>query len=92
MAKEVKKEIEDLDFDKEIPIKLKYPVEHNGETISEIVLQPLVGRHVRGIAANAGIDDLIRVASKASGVSEKVFDKMRTKDLMEITRIVGEAL
>jgi len=58
MSKAVKKEEEkqEYDFDNPITIPLKYPVKFGGEEITEVVLQPLTGRHIRGLSTSPSMD------------------------------------
>jgi len=80
------------DYSKPVVILLKHPVKFAGQEILEVTLQPLTGRHLRGISGKSSLDELMRVAAKASGLSDKVFDLMRAADIMAITEAVGEAL
>lgn len=79
-----------LKVSEDIVITLDHPIEWGQETITEVVLKPLTGRHVRGISATPTLDDLLKVAAKASGLSDKVFDRMRAKDIQKVVEAVGE--
>lgn len=73
-------------------IKLKKPIKWGEDTITEVELQPLTGRHIRGVSAKPSLDELMKVASKASGLPDKVFDLMSAKDVVAVAEAVGEAL
>lgn len=75
-----------------VVISLKHPINFGKETITEVVIQPLKGRHLRGLSANPSFDDIMKVAAKASGLSDKIFDEMRSEDLKEVVETVGNLL
>lgn len=75
-----------------ITVKLEEPIEWGDETISEIVLKPIRGKHLKNLPASPALKDLILIASKVSGVSSSVFDEMISSDIMKVTEAVGELL
>ncbi len=91
MTKEVLKKATEFEAS-EIVIELKFPVVFGSETITHVVLKPLTGRHIRGLSSEPDFDEILKVAAKASGLSDKAFDLMRASDLRRIVEAVGEAL
>jgi hypothetical protein len=91
-SKEVEKNKAPVPSEAPVIVVLKKPVRFGAEDITEVVLQPLTGRHIRGMSAKPSIDELLRVAAKASGLSDKVFDMMSAKDIQAVLEAVGEAL
>lgn len=89
MSKEVEKKKAESE---DIIVALSHPVEFGQDTITHVVLKPITGRHIRGLSTEPTYDQILRVAAKASGLSDKVFDLMRASDLRKVVEAVGEAL
>lgn len=77
---------------KPLEIKLQEPIEWGTETIEKIVLKPPRGKHLRGLPVSPGLNDILKLASKISGVSSAVFDEMCSEDVMRVVDAVGELL
>ncbi len=73
-------------------IKLIEPVEWGEETIKEITLKPIRGKHLRRLPSSPTLNDILTIASKVSGVSSAVFDEMCSEDVTRIAEAVGELL
>lgn len=89
---EVEKEVRVVSKKKSRTIKLSEPVEWGSETITQVVLKPPRGKHVKGISIPPTLSEIIRIASKISGVSSAVFDEMSSEDIFAIAEAVGELL
>lgn len=72
--------------------KLLEPVIWGSETITEINIKPLKGKHVKLLKKDSGMADLIQIASKASGTPVAVFDEMGAQDVLNIVELVGNSL
>lgn len=73
--------------------RLIYPVTWGkNETIEEITIQPLKGKHIKLLKKDAGLQELIQVAAKASGTPVAVFDEMDSQDVLNIVELVGNSL
>lgn len=75
-----------------VTINLLEPIKFGEETIAQIVLQPIRGKHLKKMPAKPEMDDLMNLASKLSGVPLPVFDEMIGKDIVRIGEAVGEML
>lgn len=75
--------------------KLKTPIELGTETITEVTIGKIKGKHMRSLPANPSdftMDVLMNLASKVTAQSGAVFDEMGSEDLVEVLGIVGERL
>lgn len=72
--------------------KLMEPVSWGTETIDELTFQPPKGKHIKGISREPTLGEILGIASKLTGVSTAIFDEMSSQDILEVSRIVGEAL
>lgn len=78
-----------------IVYKLKTPVELGSETITEIRVGKIKGKHMRSLPADPKsytMGTMMDLASKVVGESSAVLDEMDSEDLMEVIGLVGEAL
>jgi hypothetical protein len=73
---------------------LKYPVELAGETITEVIIRRIKGKHLRalGDANNPSMDDILSLAAKVMGESSVLLDEMDAEDVMEVCDLVGKRL
>lgn len=71
-------------------IKLIEPVEWGEEVIKEITLKPIRGKHLRTLPSSPTLNDILKIASKISGVSSAVFDEMCSEDITRVSEAVGE--
>lgn len=75
-----------------ITVKLSDPIQWGSETIKEVELTAVKGKHLRKLSANPTLNDLMNIASKVSGLSSAVFDEMSSEDVMKVADAVGELL
>lgn len=80
---------------KSFTYKLKTPIEMGSETITEIQIGQIKGKHMRALPAdpklfNMGV--MMDLASKITAQPGAVLDEMDSEDLMEVLGIVGERL
>jgi len=73
-----------------VTVKLVEPIEFGTETISQITLQPIRGKHLRILPTQPTLNDILKLASKISGVSSAVFDEMCSEDVVRVSEAVGE--
>jgi hypothetical protein len=73
-----------------IKVKLIEPIEFGSETISEITLKPIRGKHLRNLPSTPTLNDILKLASKISGVSSAIFDEMCSEDVIRVSEAVGE--
>lgn len=93
MENEVEKDVKVAQTKKKsITIKLEDPIQWGEETIEEVILKPIRGKHIKNLPAQPALKDLLVIASKISGVSSAVFDEMASSDIMKIAEAVGELL
>lgn len=72
--------------------KLLSPVQWGQETITEIAIPKLKGKHIKGIKKDSGLSDILLVAAKASGHPMAMFDEMDSQDVLNIAELVGNLL
>lgn len=75
--------------------KLKTPIEMGSETITEIEIGDIKGKHMRNLPGdpklyNMGV--IMELASKVTKQPGAVLDEMDCEDLLEVCGIVGERL
>ncbi len=75
-----------------VKLKLRYPVEFNGETISEIELKRPKGKHLKVLPANPTTKDLLVLAAKLSGYPTQVFDEMDAVDVIAVSEAIANFL
>lgn len=75
-----------------ITVKLSEPITWGEETIRDVTLQPIKGKHLRKLPSSPSLDDILKVASKVSGQPSAVFDEMSAEDIGKIADAVGELL
>lgn len=92
MDKENEKEVRAVSKKKAVTIKLDEAVEWGEETVTEVKLSPPRGKHLRGLPKDPTLNDILKIASKISGISSAVFDEMASSDIMKIAEAVGELL
>jgi|AVFP01.1.fsa_nt_gi hypothetical protein len=73
-------------------VKLDDPIEWGDETISEIKLKKPRGKHIKNLGDDIKVGDMLKIASKVSGVSMGVFDELSSSDCMKVAEAVGELL
>jgi hypothetical protein len=73
-----------------ITVKLSEPVEFGSEVVKQITLQPIKGKHLRILPTQPTLNDILKLASKLSGVSSAVFDEMSSEDVVKVSEAVGE--
>ena len=69
--------------------KLHFPVEYDGQAISELELKRPKGKHLKNLPDQPKLSDMIVLAAKVSGLPLKVFDEMDGYDLGEVQEILG---
>lgn len=79
---------------------LKFPIEHGGETITELKFRRVKFKDIRGITLRLGGDadggfhadvkgdDLITLTSRLAGVSTTVIDELDGEDAAEVASLV----
>ena len=75
--------------------RLKNPVTLGSETIEEVTIGKIKGKHLRSLPADPKsytMGTMMDLASKVIGESSAVLDEMDSEDLMEVVGLVGEAL
>jgi hypothetical protein len=72
--------------------ELQYPVELAGETVSQVVIGRIKGKHLRSLKRpNApSMDDIMALAAQVMGESGLLLDEMDAADVLEICDRVGE--
>ncbi len=73
-------------------IKLAYPIEWDGKTLDEIVLQRPKGKHLKKMPGEPGIKDLLALASRVSGLPPMVFDELDGLDVTAVCEAIGDFL
>ena len=75
--------------------QLKKPVVAGSETITEITIGDIKGKHMRALPGDPKaytMGTIMELAQRITGQPSIVFDEMDSADLMEICAIVGERL
>ena len=76
----------------EIVVKLDYPVEWGDEIVTEVCIKRPRGKHIKNLGDDVKVGDMLRIASKCSGVSMGVFEDMASPDVMKVADAVGDLL
>jgi hypothetical protein len=71
-------------------VLLEEPIEWGEETIDKVILKPIKGAHFKGFPKDPAVTDILKLASKLSGISSAVFDEMGSRDILKIVEAVGE--
>ena len=72
---------------------LKHPVEIGSETITEVRIGRMKGKHMRQLPADKSeytMGVIMDLAAKMMGESSVLLDEMDAEDLTEVCEIVGE--
>lgn len=78
-------------------VTLQYPFEWADDKgqkslIEKINLNRPKGKHIKNIGKDAGMKDIMAIASKVSGFTPAFFDEMDASDLMRVAEVVGDFL
>lgn len=74
----------------ETTYKLLFPVMFGSEKIESININRPKGKHLKDLPASPQMWDLIKIASKSSGVSINAFEEMDGQDLLQIGALMGK--
>jgi hypothetical protein len=69
---------------------LKHPIQFGTEEIKELEIGRPKGRHLADLPGEPKLWDFIKIASKVSGLSIKVYEEMDAEDILVIGGIVGK--
>lgn len=72
-----------------IVYKLKYPVEYDGETVTEIEISRPKGKHIKKLGADANLASLIGVAALVTKFTPRFFDELDSSDYVGVGEIIG---
>lgn len=72
-----------------VTVTLSEPVEFGSETITQLVVQPLKGKHLRGLSDSPGIGDLLDLAEQLTGKQREVIDGLSAKDAIRVSQVVS---
>lgn len=78
-----------------LPYKLKKPIQFGSETITEVTIGVVTGKHMRKLSGDPSsltMGTLMDIASLVIGQPPAVMDDMHPVDVQEICAIVGERL
>jgi len=75
-----------------VTVKLQYPVEFDNKIYEEITLQRPKGKHLKKMNKDAGLEDLLVLACKVTGIPNKVFEEMDGADCITIAEQLGDFL
>jgi hypothetical protein len=73
-------------------VKLRTPVKHGEQLMSELVFRPLVGRDLRDMPAqgeSVRIGDLMDIASKMAALPPSIMDQLCAEDLTLTLAVVN---
>jgi hypothetical protein len=73
-------------------VTLSRSYEWGSETISEVVIYPPTGKHLRKLPAEPRTHDILEMVSSCSGISSKLIDDMEASDCVELAKTMGEFL
>lgn len=73
-------------------IKLEFPIDFDGESISEVKLKRPKGKHLKKLPAEPGVKDLLAIASRVSGLPAIIFDEMDGSDVSLVCEAIGDFL
>lgn len=79
-------------FKNEVVVKLDTPVEWGDDIISEVRLKRPKGRHIKNFGDDVKVGDMLKLASKVSGISMGVFEEMESPDCMKVAEAMGDLL
>jgi len=80
---------------KHVTYKLKHPVTLGSETVEEVKIGSIKGKHMRSLPGDPKLYTMgviMDLAGKVMGESAVLLDEMDSEDLLEVCGIVGERL
>lgn len=75
-----------------VTIKLKYPIDFDSQTYTEITLKRPKGKHLKDVSAAPKMADLQRIAVRLTGYSNRLFEEMDAVDYMAVITAIGDFL
>ena len=76
-----------------IEIELEYPVEFGRETITAVTIKRrLTGKDMKDIPADMTFGDIQKIASRVTGLSPAIFEKMDLVDLKKVNEVLSSFL
>ncbi|MTI13364.1 phage tail assembly protein [Sansalvadorimonas verongulae] len=75
-------------------VTLQHPVTVGETTVTEVVIQPIKAKHLRGVtlSGDMSIDDLLMIAGRASGQSSLIIDELHAVDVFEVGDVITDFL
>jgi hypothetical protein len=73
-------------------IKLSSPIQYGTELISELEVSPPKAKHMRGMALQMGMDDMLTLASRCTAQPPSVIDELSFNDLTAVMEVLGNFL
>lgn len=70
-------------------IKLNTPIQNGTETIAELELIAPKAKHLRGLPATMGMDEMLTLAGRCTGQPSSVIDELEVDDLMTVVEALG---
>jgi len=79
-------------FRNEVVVKLDDPIEWGDEDITEIRIKKPRGKHIKNLGDDVKVGDMLKIASKCSGMSFGIFEELSSSDAMKVAEAVGDLL
>jgi len=75
-----------------IMVSLDEPIQWGDEEITELKIKRPKGKHIKTLGDDVKVGDMLRIASKCSGISMGIFEELESPDAMKVAEAVGDLL
>ena len=77
----------------EIPsVTLKYPIDWDGKTITELSFSRLKAKDIRGMSANPKMSDLLDLTIISTGMPKNFIDRLDASDANKCAEVIADFL
>lgn len=73
-------------------VTLENPIEWGEETVSEVKIGPLKGRHIKNVGSNMKLGDLFSIAASASDYPKSFYEDLDATDANKVADAIADLL
>jgi len=71
---------------------LKYPVEFDGVTVSEIKISRPKGKHIKKLGGSSKLADVMGIAHHITEYTDGFYDELDAADYLGVAEVIGDFL